>query len=104
MATIAFFAVACAALKFAGQQSVVKERYVDESTGEYVPDYEPPEDHGTGVGIYRGRQMIRSSTPGVRLTRLPESRTFMLIGHLLWGMILGFVGGGFARFVYAKRD
>jgi len=35
--------------------------------------------------------------------RQPNRDYFMLIGHFLWALLLGYVGGKFAQFVYARR-
>ena len=84
--------------------AMVEERYYDARTGEHLPDYQPPEEHGGVLGFYNNRPLVRSSTPGVQITRVPQSRTFMAIGHVLWAVLLGFVGGQFARFIYRQRD
>jgi len=34
---------------------------------------------------------------------VPDRYTFMTIAHLLWALLLGAVGGHFARFVYSRR-
>jgi hypothetical protein len=34
---------------------------------------------------------------------IPEREPFMRIGHCLWGLLFGYAGGHFARWIYGKR-
>jgi hypothetical protein len=38
------------------------------------------------------------------IVRSPNQMAFMSIGHVLWAVVLGFLSGQFARFVYARRE
>jgi len=47
-----------------------------------------------------------SATPPRRVIRsevTPDARQFMQVGHLLWALLLGYIGGHFAKFVYVRR-
>jgi len=47
-----------------------------------------------------------SSTPPRRVTYsgvTPDAHQFMQVGHLLWALLLGYIGGHFARHVHGRR-
>lgn len=71
-------------------------RYVD-NTGKEIPNYDPANPiipvnvGGMGFG------------PSASLDERPPRNQFTSIGHLWWGLLLGYIGGRFAGFVYARR-
>jgi hypothetical protein len=61
-------------------------RWVDVTTGVETQEFDP------------------SIAGKVTLSEWPERATFMAIGHCWWAMLLGLLGGWFARFVYLRRE
>ncbi len=73
----------------------VQRTWIDFSTGKEVPDYvSPPSSRGGMMGV--------GSTVG--LSEFPDRATFAAVGHVLWTLLLGCIGGYFARWTYARRQ
>jgi hypothetical protein len=70
---------------------VAHETWIDVTTRQEVPNYVPPRTPGTTFG------------PAVGLIEYPDRRTFMAVGHTLWTLLFGLVGGYFAQWRYARR-
>jgi hypothetical protein len=67
---------------------VVVRTYRDEATGQILSDFDPD--------AHVSRQ--------VRLNEAsPNHEYFMSIGHVWWALLLAYLGGHFARFVYLRR-
>jgi hypothetical protein len=75
---------------------VLKRVYVDRQTGEALPNYDP-----NNVAILPGGNTSPFVRP--RQVTMPPSAQFKIIGHSWWALLLGYVGGRFARFVYVRR-
>jgi hypothetical protein len=70
-----------------------QEVWINRDTGE-VFNYDPRPDNRPPNDAVRARYRSRE---------LPPLALFMVIGHCLWALLLGYVGGRFARFVYVRR-
>lgn len=77
--------------------ALVTTTWTDFATGKVVPDYDPAKDAqlGNGGGGFGG--------PSVMLQESPDRPTFMSTGHMLLAMMLGWVGGKFAIYVYRTQ-
>ena len=42
--------------------------------------------------------------PTAIMTEVPDRTSFTAAGHILWTLLLGYVGGHFARLIYARRE
>ena len=91
--------------------AVKAERYIDDKTRETLSGFVPPNDGSVVVladnmGYYGDYAPTFNGQPSrvVHLVVRPDLRTYMSIGHVLWGMVLGLVGGQFALFVYARSE
>ena len=71
---------------YAGLQET---RWFDPTTGEEVRGFDPAQ-----------QTMARP----LRNEQVPSERTFMAVGHAWWALFIGYLGGRFARFVYARRS
>lgn len=69
--------------------AIAQSRWIDFRTGQEVLDYDP--------------QNPGPDTQFVSLDERPERAAFMRIGHAWWALLLGYLGGWFARFVYLRR-
>jgi len=92
--------------------SVVQSMWTSLTTHEMVAEQDLPSNaekiSGFGGGGFRGTPNSQTSAPiganrFVRYGESPPLRPFMLLGHMLWALLLGYVGGKFAQFVYARR-
>jgi hypothetical protein len=83
---------------------VDRSGYYDFAKGVEVPDYDPAKDPnrngGGGFGALGGGLGGRSN---ISYRELPPREYFMPTGHCWWGLLLGYLGGLFAAFVYARR-
>jgi len=79
-------------------QAIVRVSFYDQQTGKHLPNYDPEkaqQDAASGIGSGGGINMsIRED---------PPREIFMPIGHCWWALVLGYAGGWFARYVYARR-
>ncbi len=71
-------------------EAVVVNKWVD-ATGKEIPNFNPSAGGGFGAG------------PGAIVILMPTRQDFMRIGHCLWTLLLGYLGGHFGRFVYLRR-
>ncbi len=69
--------------------------YYDYSTGKEVPNYDPAERANTGGGF--------GGATSIGYREVPGREVFMPVGHCWWGLLLGYLGGLFAGFVYRRR-
>jgi hypothetical protein len=69
--------------------AVAESRWIDFRTGREVLNYDP-QNPGPDMQF-------------VSLDERPERAAFMRIGHCWWAIVLGYLGGWFARFVYLRR-
>jgi hypothetical protein len=103
-------------------ESVREQLYVDEASGDQVlrrdlppnaqiiEDYSwtiatPPNQGGAIISRVRAAPS-RSGAPGQvfrRIGDVPPRQMLVPVGHFLWGIALGYVGGHFGRYVYARR-
>jgi hypothetical protein len=70
--------------------AVAESRWIDYRTGQEVSNYDP---HQPGAAAQY-----------VSLDERPERGIFMQIGHCWWALVLGYLGGWFARGVYLRRE
>jgi hypothetical protein len=71
---------------------IVTRTWVDFSTGEELPDYDPaafPMRHGGGGMMPVGMSQVTRAES-------PDRTTFMTLGHVLMAMLMGYAGGKFA--------
>jgi len=103
--------------------SVVRTMWKNVTTGEEVeesglpPNAKKVMSAGVNIAISREPQYVPANLQsgfapipaallGSSYTSLgprPDQQQFMLIGHFLWALLLGYVGGKFAQFVYLRR-
>lgn len=69
--------------------AVAQSRWIDFRTGQELLDYDP--------------QNPGPNDQFVSQDERPERAAFMRIGHCWWALVLGYLGGWFARFVYLRR-
>ncbi|HEX5105987.1 MAG TPA: hypothetical protein VFV87_19345 [Pirellulaceae bacterium] len=67
-------------------ESVVTRTWVDDRTGAVIPDYDPE----------KPSRLVSEKTD-------PEHRWFMNIGHVLWALLLGYIGSRIATWICARR-
>jgi hypothetical protein len=76
---------------------MAKQSWANTMTGEVVPDYNPATDPDpVGVGGPFGGSLMA-------LSESPDRPTFMLIGHILIAMMLGYAGAKLAVAVHRKQ-
>ncbi len=69
-------------------EGVVTRRYFDKATGEEFLNYD------------QAKPQRRVHLSG---RESPNRHVFMLVGHVMWAFLFGYLGGKFAEFVYARR-
>jgi predicted PurR-regulated permease PerM len=73
-------------------KAINRNVYFD-NIGRVIPNYVPADNSaGYGVGGF-----------AIQTREIPQSGHFMPIGHCWWAILLGCIGGLFARFIYARR-
>jgi hypothetical protein len=82
--------------------------YYDRATGQEIPDYDPATDpnRNTAGGGFGGGGLGGGgfgAGPRVAFRELPPRESFMPVGHLWLGLLLGYLGGLFAVYVYSRR-
>ena len=70
-------------------EMIVKIEYVDFTTGEALPDYDPAANPGLGGGGFGG----------VGIREIPDRSTFMSLAHVILAMICGYIGAKFAVWI-----
>jgi hypothetical protein len=65
--------------------------WVDVRTGNVVPNYNPANSPSSGM-------------VGRRISQTPDAATLMAVAHCWWALLLGYIGGRFARVVYLRRS
>jgi hypothetical protein len=83
--------------------AVQRNEWIDFRTGKVIPNYDPniavnPNKGGGGFGGGGGR------SGGAAFRETPPRQIFMPIGHCWWALILGYAGGQFGRYIYARRQ
>lgn len=82
------------------QKAMVQRTWIDMSTGQAVPDYDPATDttdgNAGGGGFGGGRMMGISESP--------DRATFMGLAHLLLALLFGYAGAKFAVVLYRRRQ
>jgi len=74
--------------------AVRKTFWIDQKTGAVVPGYTPNTQAQGGVS---------AAIPTAYMANRPKREDFMQIGHCWWTLILGYVGGQFASWIYRRR-
>ncbi len=72
---------------------IVQQTWIDSRTGKEVPNYVPPKSGGGGM-----------FPTFVNLHEFPDRRAFMAVGHVLWTLVVGCMGGYFGRLTFARRQ
>jgi hypothetical protein len=81
---------------------IVHQTWIDSGTGKEVPNYVPPK---SGGSILTGGGGSLAGVGGfMNLHEFPDQRTFMAVGHVLWALVVGCIGGYFGRLTYARRQ
>jgi hypothetical protein len=78
--------------------AVQRSEWIDSNTLKVIPNYDPNNPvipKMGGGGFFPGG--------GAQHREIPPREIFMPIGHCWWALILGYCGGQFGRFVYARR-
>jgi hypothetical protein len=73
--------------------AVDDSKWIDFKTGKEIPGYVPSESPTGGIVV----------GTGVGRREVPPRGIFMPIGHCWWGLLLGYLGGIFAAFVFSRR-
>lgn len=79
--------------------AVRKTYWKDPNTHQVIPGYDP----ATQNQERSGGKVLGTYSPGPYMANEPRREDFMVIGHFWWTLILGYVGGRFARWVYRGR-
>jgi hypothetical protein len=79
--------------------AVVQDVYAETATGKRLVASQLPKDAVVDEQASTGFTTAPYYFAGVR----PLPGHFMTVGHKLWALLLAYVGGHFARFVYARR-
>ena len=74
---------------------LAERHWYDPNTGELVPDFDPSEHISVTMGPPVQRAVLPQYTP--------SSELFTPVGHYWWAIVLGYLGGCFARFVNVRR-
>jgi hypothetical protein len=85
--------------------AVREQSYMNVQTREIVKESEIPEGalvEGQGGFPNYGRR-VGSQPYFTPADTIPRLEHFMPIGHCLWALLIGYVGGKFARWVYIRR-
>ncbi len=79
--------------------AVQRNEWIDSTTGKVIPSFDPknPVIPIGGSGGFGG------GGGGAQFRETPTRKFFMPIGHCWWALILGYAGGQFGRYVYARR-
>lgn len=81
-------------------KAMVQQTWIDMSTGQVVPDYDPTTDptggNVGGGGFSGGRTMGISESP--------DRATFMGLAHLLLALLFGYAGAKFGVVLYRRRQ
>jgi hypothetical protein len=77
--------------------AVQRSSYFNYTTGKEVPGYDPAKDPNSGVGGGLGGRSV------IGYREFPPREFFMPVGHCWWALLLGYLGGLFAAFVYSRR-
>jgi hypothetical protein len=81
------------ALLMHSHAAVARDAYFDDQTGEQLVGFTPPTNARPG----------QSNTRGFYQGTVPHVEHFLLIGHIWFALLFGFLGGLFARSVYLRR-
>jgi peptidoglycan hydrolase-like protein with peptidoglycan-binding domain len=92
------------------QVGLASNGVVDRSTWEALGPLIDPQT-GSILAAYAPKLSVVSSTPGslrfggspASYREIPQRAIFMPIGHCWWAILLGYVGGVFARMIYLRR-
>ena len=79
--------------------SIEHGTYYDFNTGKELPNHDPSK-NATGGSVGGG---FGGGVPTVSYRENPQRDVFMPIGHCWWALLLGYAGGLFAEYVYARR-
>lgn len=86
--------------------ALVNGVYIDSSTGKIVPNYNPANTvYSLGGGGFGGGGVAPTGFPmGVYYLETPPREKFMAVGHLLWALLLGYIGARLAGWIYIRRQ
>lgn len=76
-----------------------RSEWINTATGMVIQNFDP---HNPTVPIVGGGGVIGAGG-GAEWREIPPREAFMPIGHCWWALLLGFIGGHFARYVYLSR-
>jgi len=86
-------------------RSMVKGAYFDYQTGKELPDFDPKNPASATVvgggmgGGFGGGMGGGFGGSSVFFRESPQRENFMAVGHILWALALGYLGGRFAVWV-----
>jgi len=85
--------------------AVEDNKWIDFQTGKEIPDYDPNNPPASVTATPVKGAGARGLMLGARVSFVesPPSEVFMPIGHCWWGLLLGYLGGLLAAFVYHRR-
>ena len=81
------------------RNKVDRSGYVDATTGKMLPADDP---EIATISPGPSGQLQTSSGRQVYPADLPPTENFMFTGHFWWALLLGYVGGRYAQFVYTR--
>jgi hypothetical protein len=79
-------------------KAVQRSEWIDPNTKKVIPNYDP---NNPGIPRMGGGGFFPGG--GAWHREIPPREIFMPIGHCWWALILGYCGGLFGQFVYARR-
>lgn len=79
---------------------MVEQTWFDFNTKKVLSESEAQYVSGVGGASFGGGGF---GGPNVGMKEFPDRYQFMVLGHLLWALLWGYVGGRFAGWVYDRR-
>jgi hypothetical protein len=82
---------------------------MDTSTGKAIPGFDrnnpsiPIKGTDMPIRFDKGRAVFPAKSYA-EFVEIPPRNNFMLIGHIWWAILFGYVGGHVARFLYVRRN
>jgi predicted PurR-regulated permease PerM len=79
---------------------IVDRTWYESQTGKPLPGYQPA---GAEASPIYGSTAVSAAGPIPYAEERPTRNEFMRLGHLLWGLLLGYLGGRLGAVIYTRR-